>query len=206
VSSTVRFDPPSFVEHLYNLPLAESFADPVLLPSPQLRGKIHFVRDLPPYMRKILHACLPGSVYVEDEESEAEEEDVREEEDTGKTSASTSDTCEITGLGLCPSPKHQQSGTPRLFVRHAEERFTWETMIAGVPVSGLVPARWRGCQWACLDFLDQPDDNKQPAMEVSHVNMSDHGIDVDDGEDIEGVVQPIQLTASQAGGLADFDE
>jgi hypothetical protein len=40
-------------------------------------------------------------------------------------------------------------------VRHAEERFTWENYVAGVSVGGAVPLLWRGCQWGCLDFLDE---------------------------------------------------
>ncbi|GLB41785.1 putative leucine-rich repeats, typical (most populated) subfamily protein [Lyophyllum shimeji] len=207
VSETNRLDAPSLVEHLfrhllspadksgrtvfekhYNLPLAESF-EPPSAHSPQ---RVDFVGDLPDSVRKILHTCLPGSVYIDGEGPE------QENHDTGETSRSISETPEVTGVGLCPSPKHQQLGTKRVFVRHAEERFTWETMIGGVPVGGRVPVRWRGCQFGCLDFLDPPREEKQPAPEIPDID----GIDIDDdGEDIEGVVQPFQ-----AGGLSDFDD
>jgi hypothetical protein len=57
----------------------------------------------------------------------------------------------ITGIGTCPNPEHGQE--KRVFVLHAEQRFTWERRIAGLDVGGAVPVRWRGCQRGCLDFL-----------------------------------------------------
>ncbi|KIP02840.1 hypothetical protein PHLGIDRAFT_122119 [Phlebiopsis gigantea 11061_1 CR5-6] len=58
------------------------------------------------------------------------------------------------GVGTCVSPAHE--GTRTVFVRHAEERLTWEAVIAGqdVGIVGGVPVLWRGCSRGCLDFLD----------------------------------------------------
>ncbi|OBZ65258.1 hypothetical protein A0H81_14771 [Grifola frondosa] len=76
----------------------------------------------------------------------------------------------------------------------AEERWTWEDIIAGVQVgaqgvSGAgVPVLWRGCGRGCLDFLDgeetlpQGDDGPDERMDV----------DADMGED-EDAVQIVQL-------------
>jgi hypothetical protein len=49
-------------------------------------------------------------------------------------------------------------GRPGVFVRHAEERYTWEETVAGlsVGVEGGVPVLWRGCSVGCLSFLDAP--------------------------------------------------
>ena len=60
----------------------------------------------------------------------------------------------ITGIGSCPSPRHS---TQHLYIQHAEERFSWEQTIASVDLGELVPVRWRGCQWGCLDYLDGKD-------------------------------------------------
>lgn len=56
------------------------------------------------------------------------------------------------GVGVCRSPAHTR---PSVFVRHAEERFSWEAVIAGqtVDVDGGIPVLWRGCSRGCLDFL-----------------------------------------------------
>ena len=57
------------------------------------------------------------------------------------------------GVGVCPSPHHAERA---VFVRHAEERFSWEHVVAGqnVGVEEGVPVLWRGCSRGCLDFLD----------------------------------------------------
>lgn len=95
---------------------------------------------------------------------------------------------EITGTSTCPSPRHRhrrathaeepdgsglwswRDGRAPVFVRHAEERFTWEDSIAGVRVAGEgpggagVPVRWRGCARGCLAFLDPPEPSSSPSL------------------------------------------
>ncbi|KAI0060267.1 hypothetical protein BV25DRAFT_1993068 [Artomyces pyxidatus] len=74
-----------------------------------------------------------------------------------------------TSVSRCPAPSHRvdargtsgphewvRVGPP--FVQHAEERFLWATVIAGVKVgqaNGGVPLLWRGCEHGCLDFLSR---------------------------------------------------
>ncbi|KAK0203029.1 hypothetical protein DFS33DRAFT_1262530 [Desarmillaria ectypa] len=55
---------------------------------------------------------------------------------------------QATGTGVC------RCGG--VFVQHAEERFTWESIVAGFDLGerAKVPMRWRGCQWGCLDYLE----------------------------------------------------
>ena len=78
----------------------------------------------------------------------------------------------VTGWGTCICGSQ--------FIMHAEERFTWEMIVAGVGMGMLVPLRWRGCSVGCLDRLFGEDDE----------------VDEDD------IVQAVQL----GGGLADeFD-
>ncbi|KAK0457804.1 uncharacterized protein EV420DRAFT_1335182 [Desarmillaria tabescens] len=77
-----------------------------------------------------------------------------------------------TGTGVC--------GCGGLFVQHAEERFTWESIVAGFDLGerAKVPVRWRGCQWGCLDHLEGPKGEEEPMTEV----LSD-----------EDVVRPIEV-------------
>ncbi|KAG6866551.1 hypothetical protein C0991_002036 [Blastosporella zonata] len=110
------------LEEYYDLPLPED-------PAPSLASshKIYFPRALPPLFKKTLDACLPGSVYLDG------------------LDVPSRYSAESTGSGSCPSPQHQRLGTPRLFVQHAEERYTWEKVAAGVEIGGTVAVRWRGC-------------------------------------------------------------
>ncbi|KAG6824786.1 hypothetical protein H0H92_005826 [Tricholoma furcatifolium] len=173
------------LEKFYELPLPEG--------EPQEHSssnKIYFPDPLPPHFRKILDACLPGSVYLE--------------EDPDSPTAETRYTAESTGIGSCPSPLHQRFGTPRLFIQHAEERFTWEKTIAGVEVGGCVPVRWRGCQYGCLDFLDPPGETPE-----ARPTLDDEGLHLDDGDYeimMDGVVQLVHLGAIAPVGLEDFDD
>lgn len=55
-------------------------------------------------------------------------------------------------VSFCPGHGSER----RIFVEHVEERFTWETEVAGRDVWGApVPILWRGCSRGCLDFLDE---------------------------------------------------
>ena len=83
---------------------------------------------------------------------------------------------EITGISSCPSPALAHGARGRVFVRHAEERWTWEEVVAGVQVGtegdnggggrggGGVPVRWRGCSRGCLGFLDPPPPEPAPVL------------------------------------------
>ncbi|KAG6891555.1 hypothetical protein C0992_004413 [Termitomyces sp. T32_za158] len=167
------------LETYYVLPLPEEM--PTLHSTEQLPlNKVYFSRDLPPFARKTLDLSLPGSVYLEEDTT-----DMRS-------------TADITGVGLCPSPKHQRLCTPRLFIQHAEERYTWETMIAGVEVGGSVPMRWRGCQQGCLNFLDPSGEKSSLLEETINPGQED--------DSLENVVKVVQLGMTETGGLEEFDD
>ena len=71
-----------------------------------------------------------------------------------------------------------------IFVNHAEERFSWESEIAGVVIAKekRIPLKWRGCSKGCLDYLDR-DPNRTAlsiAIEGSGDGFDDLGVmDVD---------------------------
>jgi len=137
---------------------------------PPLPGRKRGVSGaLPPHLRKALDVCLPGSVYdLGDEDAE----DSQCNDDN------------ITGLGRCPCARKGKAGEGYgVFVRHAEERYSWESKIGTVEVGARVPMRWRGCNWGCLEFLD----------EVPR-GTSDDGTE-------EAAVRPLEL-----GGELDFDD
>ncbi|CCL98558.1 uncharacterized protein FIBRA_00558 [Fibroporia radiculosa] len=121
----------------------------------------------------------------------------------------------LPGISVCASPVHQTSdgqwvdGHTPVFVHHAEERFTWERIVAGQDVGAAggimgVPARWRGCSRGCLDFLDEEDKPKDEADdEDTDVDMDG---DVDVGSDGELGVQVVDLSSGGLMDLDDFDE
>lgn len=69
---------------------------------------------------------------------------------------------DMTGIGICPSPHHSRAPGSHsgLFFQHFEERFTWESIIAGVENLGEIPVRWRGCERGCLEFLSDHEQAK----------------------------------------------
>nr|VWO96433.1 Adenylate cyclase [Ganoderma boninense] len=76
---------------------------------------------------------------------------------------STASEEDVTGVSECPSHAHAHThhgARGAVYVRHAEERWTWEEVVAGVHVGAEgtdgVPVRWRGCARGCLGFLDPP--------------------------------------------------
>jgi hypothetical protein len=179
------------LEKYYDLPLDECPSDSTSRFN-VTSGKWQFPFPIPLHLRAILSTCVPYSVDPE--------------ELPPMTPTSLDDPWfNVTGIGHCPSPRHSvrcrgQFG-PGVFVRHAEERYTWESVIAGIRVGGPVPLRWRGCQWGCLDYLDGDGDGSE-LLEID----SDQAAGVSDScksEEMEGVVQVIQL--SGAGGLDEFD-
>ncbi|KAI1784768.1 hypothetical protein LXA43DRAFT_192079 [Ganoderma leucocontextum] len=110
---------------------------------------------------------------------------------------------EVTGVSECPSPVHRAEdgswagGRVSLYVRYAEERWTWEEVVAGVHVGaesggGGVPVRWRGCSRGCLAFLDPPP--LQPPAHVVQVQVQ-----TDVGEE-----QEVDLDLEIGGGGGDF--
>ncbi|EMD38767.1 hypothetical protein CERSUDRAFT_122337 [Gelatoporia subvermispora B] len=118
--------------------------------------------DAPPGFIETLHSCVPGSV------AQPSDAPAQSPAKLGKRSRSRHsriderhDLDSPPGIGICPSPAHAPGGRVPVFVRHAEERFTWERTVArrdvgaeGVPGAG-VPVRWRGCSRGCLDFLEE---------------------------------------------------
>lgn len=105
------------------------------------------------------------------------------------------------GIGSCPNPAHRGAA----FVHHAEERFTWEHVIAGCTVGGSngvfrepvgVPVMWRGCSRGCLDFLD----GDSGACSGDGWNRQDLHVDIGDDNHQQDGVQVVQLGA---GALED---
>ncbi|KAJ7449670.1 hypothetical protein FB451DRAFT_1102646 [Mycena latifolia] len=126
---------------------------------------------LPPHLRRVLDAIHPGSV--------CKDETLKPEDNQPS-------------LGLCPSPRHGDRTS--IFVTPAEERFTWEPVVAGVSVGGNVPLKWRGCLWGCLDFLSVGMETENPDVVVADMEVDDEngavtqvdfasgGLDFEDGE------------------------
>ncbi|KAF7789069.1 hypothetical protein EIP86_000002, partial [Pleurotus ostreatoroseus] len=117
-----------------------------------------------------------------------------------------------TGVSVCPSPGHVPRYS-RVFVKHAEERYSWEHSIAGCDVDPPhgVPVHWRGCSPGCLRFLDTKTETTEEAHMDYAVNlpsntgtMDEMDIDFDmaDSQSENGFgVEAMDLS----GGLDDFD-
>jgi hypothetical protein len=117
-----------------------------------------------------------------------------------------SDTLEkMVGLGVCPASVHVgRTGQP-VFVEHIEERFTWETKVAGKDVMGVpVPILWRGCSKGCLSYLDEPDavdglSEFGSEGEIEPVDFGDLGFS--DDEDLPTFTAGQPLTFSDDEGM-----
>jgi hypothetical protein len=87
-----------------------------------------------------------------------------------------------------------------VFVRHMEERFTWENVIAGVSTGTVVPVQWRGCLRGCLAFLDDS---------AAAMNPDDAGMDIDGPEDGDmdesAVVRAVSLAPLGLGDAFEDD-
>ncbi|KAJ7095911.1 hypothetical protein B0H15DRAFT_798352 [Mycena belliarum] len=143
----------------YELPLCEDG-------EPEPTGtnlKKEFRHVIPPHLRHVLATLHPGSVDLQVDDTLSPDVDR-----------------DPPSLGLCPSPRHATGAS--VFVAPAEERFTWETVVAGVSVGGDVPLKWRGCLWGCLDFLGV--DAEEPRVDKVVPDM-----DVDDEQDAATVVR-----------------
>ncbi|KAJ6591626.1 hypothetical protein DFH09DRAFT_1137550 [Mycena vulgaris] len=159
------------IAQYYELPLCE---DSDLGSSSS--SKKEFYKVIPPHLRRVLDAVHPGSVYSDESSEPADDQP---------------------SLGLCPSPRHIHRAS--VFVTPAEERYTWETVVAGVDVGGNVPLKWRGCSWGCLDFLSEG-----MAAEQSDMAVVDMEVDVQNGAPAE--VTQVTFAPSQGFGLADFED
>lgn len=103
-----------------------------------------------------------------------------------------------------------------MFVRAAEERFTWEEVIAGVRVGGDgvggvgVPVRWRGCGHDCLAFLDpEPQPAPAPTATPSAGDVEDIDIPLDADGDVEMIEGGSEVDMQEVrfdGGLADPED
>lgn len=183
---------------------------------------------LPPHILRTLRACVPEAVATPAEEPSPSKRARHTLRPLARythahahvpSPESTADV-EEPGLSVCPSPVHRTEdggwvgGRVPVYIRHAEERFTWEREIAGTDVkaecSGAgVPVRWRGCLRGCLDFLDPSaseadiddgvpmvedpaqqtelvlaDESGATALDVQIVHFSSHPLEYDD-EDFE---------------------
>ncbi|OSD00130.1 hypothetical protein PYCCODRAFT_1479403 [Trametes coccinea BRFM310] len=118
-------------------------------------------------------------------------------------------------ISTCPSPVHHGQARTPVFVQHAEERFTWEEVVAGVRVGSEgvggvgVPIRWRGCGGDCLAFLDpEPEPQQLPQPNEENPSMSSTStLAVDVGDDTEMDVDVEDLVGMHevhfGSGLAD---
>ena len=178
------------LEEYYNLPLDEGPTNPAF-PFDNSSGKRQFSYPIPSHLRSILSTCVQYSVDPEELPSADNPQSV------------------VTGIGHCPSHKHHDHDGGRfnsgVFVHHAEERYTWEPIIAGIRVGGYVPVRWRGCQQGCLDFLENNDDDGVGGDKSELPGMTDSSLTqmADVGDEESDAVQIIQLPG--VNGLDDFD-
>ncbi|KAJ7760521.1 hypothetical protein B0H16DRAFT_1532570 [Mycena metata] len=152
-------------------------------------GKKEFRQVVPPHLRQILDAIHQGSVDVDPFSVYPADE--------GPPS-----------LGLCPSPHH---GTESVFVTPAEERYTWERVVAGVDVGESVPLKWRGCLSGCLEFLSVGFEVQAASPEIAEARASGADItememdEVNEGQD--AVVTRVEFAPLGGGfGLADFED
>ena len=173
------------VLHFRIPPLREMCLRALLSPAgPGLKGTALELYELPlaevdysTEMQNILRSCVPGSVARPSFEdcdsistiSQPPIKHTRVPRKTAGTDAPITkdkDT-DPPDIGVCPSPKHRTQdgqwahGRKPVFIRWAEERFTWERF--GEAEMTLIPVRWRGCGRGCLDFLNVEGDER-PAM------------------------------------------
>jgi hypothetical protein len=151
---------------------------------------------IPPPLCDILSACVPGSVAPPSFASTLASLP-RGRETTIAANVKEAKDEAITGIGFCSAPRHYHKPEgcgEGMFVKHLEERFSWEPVIAGVKVGGRVPVRWRGCLRGCLDYLDG---TGAPEEDDDYVPTKLEDIPEGDADDI---VQMVQLGT---GGLSD---
>ncbi|KAI8974593.1 hypothetical protein BD414DRAFT_498146 [Trametes punicea] len=130
----------------------------------------------------------------------------------GATSTPSADDQDPPAISVCPSPVHREQTRVPVFVQPAEERWTWEEVIAGVRVGAEgvggvgVPVRWRGCGRGCLAFLD-PEPLPPPTQETG-ADVGPPSVDGDGDVQMEGGgVDVVNMQEVRfEGGLADPEE
>ncbi|KAI0071336.1 hypothetical protein K474DRAFT_1776236 [Panus rudis PR-1116 ss-1] len=203
VSETkVRFTVPSLLEYSLRRLLSptdpESALDETVLEA--LGGAAAIPSRCPARLADVLHACLPHVVPRTDVEihpSPAKRPRTRTQTGDSKdylpsflrtpTRVKQEDKVTHPGIGVCPSPRHAGDLHKPIFVDHAEERYTWENVIAGCRTGemGGVPILWRGCSRGCLDFLSPVVEKQENAEEEE--GRGDMEEDAPDGEGDDGV-------------------
>ena len=156
---------------------------------------------VPPHILQTLRACVPEAVAKPAAQPSPCKRARRTLQPHARhVRASTPDVEEPSpGLSVCPSPVHRApdggwvGGRVPVYVRHAEERFTWEREIAGTDVKAEcggagVPVQWRGCLRGCLDFLDPG---------AGDADTEDGGV----GDD-EDVPRPGRMESDDGSGVA----
>ncbi|KAI0319937.1 hypothetical protein OF83DRAFT_694755 [Amylostereum chailletii] len=130
--------------------------------------------SIPERYARILALCQPGTVAAPPKFGRTEST-ASWTTDSDATMVNTAATGpEDAGLSRCPSTKHLLGGVEHAsppdwtatkawtegppYVQHAEERYMWVDVVAGVrvgQVDGGVPLLWRGCERGCLDILGE---------------------------------------------------
>lgn len=108
-----------------------------------------FLRCISPPLLQTLNACAPDRIPMPKKEDD-EDESVR-----------------VASISRCGNPDHIA-----WFVRHAEQRFTWETKTAtGVLLGGIAPMRWRGCLRGCLSFLETRERERKNELKEAELEL-----------------------------------
>jgi hypothetical protein len=114
---------------------------------------------------------------------------------------------EVMGIGVCPNAFHRSK---TVFVRHMEERLTWEKIIAGVDRGESVPIKWRGCLNGCLAFLDNNTGNLWDSScrqrQEAHTKHSQTTAHVDDDIETDDLVVKSVSLVQDGFGDQDFEE
>ncbi|KZT63911.1 hypothetical protein DAEQUDRAFT_733305 [Daedalea quercina L-15889] len=183
-------------------------------------------RTLPPTLLHTLRACLPSAVAKPAAQPSPSKKPHCAPHAGLSSTPQDADEEPPPSIGVCPSPVHRAldggwvGGRVPVFVRHAEERLTWEREVVGTDVKAEcggagVPVRWRGCWKGCLDFLDPGQDEPQAGSEDGAMDVDEDG-DVDvlllevgglrepDGDN-DARVRIVQFAGGPISGFDDFE-
>ena len=155
------------LEDMYGYPLSSTWSD-----------------ALPSHLSKLLNSCLPGCLAA------PMTLDTTPRAVRSRPIQRSISTPENDFISICPSPSHRIlrdgfSYRRPVYVRHVEERITWEPVIAGVEMTSgsmlsCIPIKWRGCSWGCLDFLSSSDNEGKEKDLMSWDGCEETDVD-DDG-------------------------